>query len=427
MKKFVFITLFTVFCFIFQSLHAFEIERRRDQFTKQYGQLFAPLPYSLPGLGTGLLLVGSFANIADTTTDFSLIGAIGDAQFVFTFLDELFIAPDLLYLQYLRAHGFKFAINQYNSRGMDTNKNDFTYAIGDYWDLNAPTLKLTFYDRMLELGLGLNVQKGRFQKFVAPDEDDPTKQGDIVAEFDPGLEQTISDKIELSARIDYTDDYKDPRKGIRNIVYYDIQNASKDSDPTFDVITNDLQVYIPVLEKSTLVFDLTTSDAIMKKKGETNLEVLKVQNGFNYCGGNSECEQNALNLANTQLAINSNGTSTPLGGSDRLRSYPGGRYQGAHMIYFATELRWNFSSEASEEFNSFFFQDLIDELQVALFLEQGSVSEEKSDLGKTVKASYGTGFRLVNASGNLYRADFATGDEGPAFTLIIQYPWAYRI
>ena len=280
---------------------------------------------------------------------------------------------------------------------------------------------------MLELGLGLNVQKGRFQKFVAPDEDDPTKQGDIVAEFDPGLEQTISDKIELSARIDYTDDYKDPRMGIRNILYYDRQTASKESEPSFDVITNDLQIYIPVLEKSTLVFDLTTSDAIMKKKGETNLEVLKVQNGFNYCGGNSECEQNALNLANTQLAINSNGTSTPLGGSDRLRSYPGGRYQGAHMIYFATELRWNFSSEASEEFNSFFFQDLIDELQVALFLEQGSVSEEKSDLGKTVKTSYGTGFRLVNASGNLYRADFATGDEGPAFTLIIQYPWAYRI
>ena len=109
-----------------------------------------------------------------------------------------------------------------------------------------------------------------------------------------------------------------------------------------------------------------------------------MQNGFNYCDGNSECEQNALNLANTQLAINSNGTSTPLGGSDRLRSYPGGRYQGAHMIYFATELRWNFSSEASEEFNSFFFQDLVDELQVAFFLEQGSVSEEKSDLGKTI-------------------------------------------
>jgi hypothetical protein len=124
MKKYSFSLLVFILCFS-QTIHSFEIERRRNQFTKQYGQLFAPLPYSLPGLGTGLLLVGSFANIADTNADFALIGGVGDAQFVFTFLDELFIVPDLLYLQYLRAHGFKFALNLYNSRGMDTEKNDF--------------------------------------------------------------------------------------------------------------------------------------------------------------------------------------------------------------------------------------------------------------------------------------------------------------
>ena len=90
MKKLLFTMLIGVLC-LSQTIQAFEIERRRDQFTKQYGQLFAPLPYSLPGLGTGLLLVGSFANISDTTTDFSLIGFTGDAQGIFTFLDELFI------------------------------------------------------------------------------------------------------------------------------------------------------------------------------------------------------------------------------------------------------------------------------------------------------------------------------------------------
>ena len=135
-------------------------------------------------------------------------------------------------------------------------------SIGIY----APTFKLTFYDRMLEIGLGLNQQKGKFDKLVSPDPDDPTKQGDTVVSYDPPLEQTISDKIEFSVRLDYTDDYKDPRKGIRNIFYYDIQNSSKDSDPSFDVLTNDLQIYVPVLEKSTIVFDLQMSDAIVKKK-----------------------------------------------------------------------------------------------------------------------------------------------------------------
>jgi len=43
---------------------------------------------------------------------------------------------------------------------MNTSKNDFKYGIGNSWDLNAPTLKLTFMDRMLEIGLGINKQSG---------------------------------------------------------------------------------------------------------------------------------------------------------------------------------------------------------------------------------------------------------------------------
>ena len=66
---------------------------------------------------------------------------------------------------------------------------------------------------------------------------------------------------------------------------------------SFDVVTNDLQIYLPVLEKSTIVFDLQVSDAYVSKKGETNLEVLKIKNGYNQCFSNSACEANAENLA----------------------------------------------------------------------------------------------------------------------------------
>ena len=414
--KFKFLLSISLFVFfIVDAAYAFEIDRRREQFNKQYGQLFLPLPYSLPGLGTGLLLIGNFGNIANTTTDIAAIGAIGDAEFIFTFLDELFIAPELLYLQYLRAHGFKFAFQQYSSRGMNTSNNDFQYGIGNSYDLNAPTLKLTFMDRMLEIGLGINKQSGTFQKFVNPDESDPTKQGETVATFDPGLEINIANKIEFSTRIDFTDDYKDPRKGIRNSLFIDRQTAKTSSEPSFDVVTNDLQIYIPILEKSTIVFDLQISDAYVTKKGETNLEVLRIKNGGNE------------NLTNAELASNSNGTSLSLGGGDRLRSFPEGRFQGAHTIYYAAEFRWNYSSSGGEKLDLFFIQDLVEELQVALFIEQGSVSEAKSELGKTVKTSVGSGFRFLSGSGNLYRGDFATGNEGPAFSVIIQYPWTYRL
>jgi len=427
MKNKFLLTLFLFSFFIIESVHAFEIDRRREQFNKQYGQLFVPLPYSLPGLGTGLLFIGNFGNIADTTTDFAVIGGIGDAEFIFTFLDELFLAPDLLYLQYLRAHGFKFALQQYSSRGMNTSKYDFKYGIGNSWDLDSPTLKLIFMDRMLEIGLGFNKQSGKFQKFVAPDENDPTKQGETVATFDPGLEINIANKIEFNTRIDYTDDYRDPRKGIRNSLFLDRQTATISSEPSFDVVTNDLQIYFPVLEKSTIVFDLQISDAYVTKKGETNIEVLKNKNGYNLCYSNSACEANAENLANTELAVNSNGTSLPLGGGDRLRSFPEGRFQGAHTIYYAAEFRWNYSSSGGEKLEYFFIDDLVEELQIAFFFEQGSVSETKSELGKTFKTSFGSGFRFLSGSGNLYRADFATGNEGPNFSVIIQYPWTYRL
>ena len=420
--------IFTV-CLIYlitENSFGFEIERRRDVFTRQYGHLFVPLPYSLPGLGEGLLFVGNFGNIADTTTDLATILGVGDAEFIFGFLDEFFIVPDYVYLQYVKAQGFKYALTNYRSRGMNTEKNDFVYALGNYWEYDAPTFKLTLYERMLELGLGRSKQKGRFEKFVAPDSDDLTKQGDTITEFDPALEVNFGEKLEFSARIDYTDDYRDPRKGVRNILYLDRQTASSSSEPSFDVITNDLQFYIPFLEKSTLVLNLTFSDTNVRKQGETDLEVLKQQSNYYSCTSES-CRETTLGNAKNTMNINKHGTSLYLGGPDRLRSYPQQRFQGAHTVYFATEFRWNFSAADGDEIDLFFMQDLVDEMQVAFFFEQGSVSETKSELGDTVKYSFGSGFRLLSGSGNLYRADFATGDEGPQVTVIIQYPWTYRI
>ena len=420
--------IFTV-CLIYlitENSYGFEIERRRDVFTKQYGHLFVPLPYSLPGLGEGLLFVGNFGNIADTTTDLATILGVGDAEFIFGFLDEFFIVPDYVYLQYVKAQGFKYALTNYRSRGMNTEKNDFVYALGNYWEYDAPTFKLTLYDRMLELGLGRSKQKGRFEKFVAPDSDDLTKQGDTITEFDPALEVNFGDKLEFTDRIDYTADYRDPRKGIRNILYLDRQTASSSSEPSFDVITNDLQFYIPFLEKSTLVLNLTFSDADVRKEGETDLEVLKQQSNYYSCTSES-CRETTLGNAKNTMNINKHGSSLYLGGPDRLRSYPQQRFQGAQTVDFATEFRWNFSAADGDEIDLFFMQDLVDEMQVAFFFEQGSVSETKSELGDTVKYSFGSGFRFLSGSGNLYRADFATGDEGPQVTVIIQYPWTYRI
>ena len=74
-------------------MNAFEIERRREQFNKQYGQLFVPLPYSLPGLGTGLLFIGNFGNI----------GNIGFGTNIFGFL-AIFLAAINIFGGFLVTH-----------------------------------------------------------------------------------------------------------------------------------------------------------------------------------------------------------------------------------------------------------------------------------------------------------------------------------
>ena len=62
-------------------------------------------------------------------------------------------------------------------------------------------------------------------------------------------------------------------------------------------------------------------------------------------------------------------------------------------------------------------------LQLALFYERGSVCEKISELGDITRSTYGAGFRLVSASGFVYRADFSSGDEGEEMIMTFSYPW----
>ena len=62
-------------------------------------------------------------------------------------------------------------------------------------------------------------------------------------------------------------------------------------------------------------------------------------------------------------------------------------------------------------------------MQVVLIAETGTVAESEGDLWDRSRGDYGIGFRMVMASGGVYRADYVTGDEGPQLTIIVNYPW----
>ena len=122
------------------------------------------------------------------------------------------------------------------------------------------------------------------------------------------------------------------------------------------------------------------------------------------------------------ILANRNGTSTSLGGDSRLRSYPGGRYQGAHTLYYSAEFRWNLTEETTP-FDYFVWKDVRTNMQVAFFYENGTVAETKAELGDIYRSSYGAGFRMMTASGTIIRFDLATGQEGTQPTIFVGYPF----
>ena len=55
-------------------------ERRHDQFLTEPGYYVVPTPYSIPGLGSGLIVVGALTNIRQSSADVYGFVATGDIK-----------------------------------------------------------------------------------------------------------------------------------------------------------------------------------------------------------------------------------------------------------------------------------------------------------------------------------------------------------
>jgi hypothetical protein len=176
-------------------------------------------------------------------------------------------------------------------------------------------------------------------------------------------------------------------------------------------------IYFPVGKISTLALHYFQSDAEVTRKGVTDRTAIEQEFGVT-CNGEPVCES----LIDLFVDQRTNGTSTDLGGDERLRSYPGGRFSGAHTVFYALEFRWNLSEEVAP-FDYFIWKDVRTGLQLAFFAETGSVGETRDEVGDSFKSTFGMGFRLVSASGFVYRADIAGGNEGTELSVIFNYPF----
>ncbi len=390
-------------------------DRRKSQFETTFGYALFPYPYSLPGIGTGIGLVGGAMNIQNTPMDAYGMAFGGDVKGLAAGIADIHLVPKTLIVD-LGYSGLSAATMQsYSKRGMNTDRNDFTNVeLGDmtYW---GGRLTATFYDRRLEFWSAY--YQGASQLKNIRDKD-----GNILVPANDANVVRGHAKF-FGTRIDLTDDYADPRRGFR----LDVSRSAMppaDSGPDFYVQDYNATGYVPLGRRSTWALNYFRSDARVRRQGETDpAEIQRIQ-GLN-CSAASltpDEQQRCNDFVNNTIANNTFGTASSLGGFSRLRGYPNMRYKGAHTEFYGSEIRWNLTDE-NTPYDIFVMKDVRTSWQVAFFYEVGTVGESRSDLGDFWRSSGGMGLRMVTASGVVFRADIALGREGYSPSIFIGYPW----
>ena len=389
------------------------IDRRRPQFQNEFGYIVTPLPFILPGVGTGVGLLGGLNNVYETPVDLYLVYITGDVEGGIVGITDIPLVSKRLLLDITSVDFNKGQQNRYLTRGMDSEPDDYNIVELSDSRLQGGRLILTFMDRMLEFyTIGYKVS---FKISAVRDND-----GNLVNEVeDP--EPIESTTWTYGSFLDYTDDRSDPKKGLRFQLDRTGSTPSDEDAVDYYVMNYSLTSYIPVLSYSTWVFNLFRSDAHVTRQGESDPEALKNDFGC-YEPTVDQCDPEVQEVIQSQVDQNRYGSATSLGGRSRLRSYVGGRYSAAHAEFVGTELRWNLTSE-NTPFDIWIMRDLRTGIQMAFFYEIGSVADQRQELWEETRDSYGIGARLVTGSGFIYRFDLAYGDEGVATTLFIDYPW----
>jgi outer membrane protein assembly factor BamA len=389
-------------------------ERRKSQFMYDRGYYVFPMPYSIPGVGEGVGVMGIGMNLGGTYTDVFGFALAGGLPGWGAGVSDIHLVPRTLILDVVSIHFGKSTITSYQQRGMQSGKHDYSYLQFEQYGFSGGRLTATSEDRRFEVYGGGYLIGSQLDKIL--DQNSNTIQ-DI--EGSPTWRTKV---YGVGLRGDLTDDYYDPRKGFRLDVGRWWSPPASTGDPDFYRMEYNASLYFPLGKHSTWLLNYFRSDAHVVRQGETDPSVIEAQEKLN-CGSltgtdRTKCEQVVQNI----IDGNTYGTATGLGGTSHLRSYPEGRFTGAHTVFYGTEIRWTLTEEA-HPFDIFIAKDVRTVLQVAVFYELGSTSDSRDALGDLYRASYGAGFRMVTASGIVMRADVAAGREGIETTIILGYPW----
>lgn len=400
------------FFFLISDAHA--LERRRNQFLDKQGYYVFITPYSLPGIGSGGGLVGAVSNIDDSYADFYAYLLTGDLEGGGFALSDVHLLSQRLVLDVTGSKLSKLFIQNYSMRGIGGDKDDYTLLEMDENNFLGLRLTATFYDRMLEfytMGYdgGWHISKLR------------DNHGNVTQDLADS--NTVDYGVGIvGLRIDFTDDYQDPRQGVRfDVNAGKVLEREKHSPDQF-VVQYNLTGYFPVRRRDTIVFNYYQADAVVRSKGETDRVAIEGIYGFECSTGTPAEQEDCNHVVDNIIAGNRFGTAGGLGGTSRLRAFPMDRYQGAHIRFAGVEYRWYLTDE-STPFDIWIAKDIRTSIQLAFFYEAGTVADHGGDLYDKYRADAGLGIRMITEGGFILRGDVAWGREGPGVSVIIGYSW----
>ncbi len=391
------------------------IERRRDQFGRDFSYFVYPIASKIPGLGTAEGGGASVLNMFGTDTDFTGFYLDGDFKASGYALLDMNVVPHRLIVD-AGYYDFRVAQVAYR-RGINSDRNDYILpeAQGAY---ALAQVTYSLWDRMFEVYY--RALQGYSSLTRVND-----KNGNAFEIIDTSRHKAHVDTI--GAIIDMTDDRLDPRKGVRFETALKMPTIDDPNQSKYFVMDYNLTGYIPFRKQDTLALNLFASQAHVFREASTDFATLQQQIGLgcsNLPAGpqQDQCRATEAEFINERIAANRYGDATSLGGTQRLRSFDGGRFRAGHTVFYGLEYRLNLTDERTP-FDIIIAKGVRTGIQLAFFAEQGTVFDTWHDWWKTRKTSYGTGFRIV-LSGIVIRADFAQGDEGSQFLLFINYPWS---
>ena len=301
-------------------------------------------------------------------------------------------------------------------RGIDSDPNKTLLILGDKVSQNTAEISYYFFNRQIEVYytyFGLNVDYSGIITYEGTFIDTSNLEN-----FGSGANFTNQ---RFGVLLDDTDFRRDPRIGYFIKIdrwEWPKRYPQESSQYQYDF---ELTGYIPLIDmKLIMVLNqfFSTSKVIESGTVNRNDYICSQEQLFLY----EQCQNILDEYYERDLNESKKGRATSLGGIERLRGYPEGRFFDEHTNFRAIELRYYFNP-IDIKFDLIFAKGLLAEFQLAGFYDQGTVSPDLGEnLWKNFKDTRGIGLRLITGSA-VSRIDYGISDEGGETIIYWDYPF----